>query len=60
MRAKVGDHIEVRGRRVGDPTRSGVIVAVKGAGGAEPPFVVRWDGDPTEHLFFPGTDAVIT
>ena len=44
MRAKVGDRIRVPGRRVGDATRSGVVVDVRGDDGA-PPFVVRWDGD---------------
>ena len=58
MRAKVGNRIRVPGRRVGDATRSGVIVAVRGDDDA-PPFVVRWDGDATDHLYFPGPDVVI-
>lgn len=59
MRARSGDHILVHGRKVGDPERSGVIVDVRGDNGA-PPYIVRWDGDPGEHLLFPGSDAIIT
>lgn len=58
MIAKVGDRIIVRGRRVGDTTRSGVVVAVRGADGT-PPYVVRWDGDTTDHIYYPGADAII-
>ena len=58
MWAQAGDQILVRGRKVGDPERSGVIVDVRGADGA-PPYVVRWDGDQREHLIFPGSDAVM-
>ncbi len=59
MRAETGDQILVHGRKVGDPERSGVIIDVRGDDGS-PPFVVRWDDDPGEHLIFPGSDAVIT
>ena len=59
MRAHVGDHILIHGRKVGDPERNGVIIDVRGEDGA-PPFIVRWEGDPGEHLLFPGSDAVIT
>lgn len=59
MQAQSGDQIVVHGRKVGDPERTGVIIDVRGTDGA-PPYIVRWDGDPAEHLIFPGSDAVIT
>lgn len=58
MHAQVGNRIMVRGRKVGIPVRCGVIVAIRGDGG-EPPFVVRWNETPGEHLYYPGSDAVI-
>jgi hypothetical protein len=59
MRAEKGNRIVVRGRKVGDTGRSGVIVDVRGSGGS-PPYLVRWDNDPGEHLIYPGSDALIT
>jgi hypothetical protein len=38
--AAVGDRITVHGLHVGDATRCGEVLEVKGAGG-EPPYVVR-------------------
>ena len=58
MRAKVGDRITVRGRRVGDSTRSGVIAEVRGSNGS-PPYLVRWESEQGEHLIYPGSDALI-
>lgn len=59
MRAEIGNRIVVPGRRVGDPPRQGVIIDVRGPDGT-PPYVIRWDGhDDSEHLFFPGPDALI-
>jgi hypothetical protein len=62
MKAKVGDHIHVHGLHLGDRTRTATIVEVRGADGA-PPYVVRWSDDehdrPQEHLYFPGSDAVV-
>lgn len=58
MRASVGDRITVRGRKVGDPSRGGSIIEVRGPDGG-PPFVVRWDGESGEHLIYPGSDALI-
>ena len=57
MNARVGDRILVRGHKVGDPDRDGVVVEVHGSGGA-PPYVVRWS-DGHEGLFFPGSDASV-
>ena len=57
MNAKIGDRIVVRGHKVGDHDREGVVLEVHGTGGA-PPFLVRWS-DGHEGLVFPGTDAVV-
>jgi hypothetical protein len=59
MNAEVGSQIVVRGRKVGAPTRHGVVVAVRGEDGG-PPYLVKWDGDPAEHLYYPGADALIS
>lgn len=59
MRAEVGNRIVVRGRKVGDRSRQGVVVEVKGADGG-PPFLVRWDDEEVERLIYPGSDALIT
>jgi len=58
MRAAIGNHIVVRGRKVGQRERRGLIVDVRGDGGA-PPFLVRWENEAGEHLYYPGSDAVI-
>jgi hypothetical protein len=57
MHAVVGDRIVVHGRHVGDPDRSGLILAVEGRDGA-PPYQVRWD-DGHEGVFFPSSDAAV-
>ena len=57
MKAKVGDRIDIQGKHVGEGTRQGEIVDVRGADG-DPPYVVRWS-DGHEGLFFPGPDAVV-
>ena len=57
MKAMVGDHIEVRGRHVGEESREGEVIDVRGADGG-PPFLVRWS-DGHEGLFFPGPDAAV-
>ena len=53
MKAAVGDRIPVHGLHVGDATRCGEVLEVKGAGG-EPPYVVCWD-DGHEAVFVPGS-----
>ena len=53
VKAAVGDRITVHGLHVGDATRCGEVLEVKGAGG-EPPYVVRWD-DGHEAVFVPGS-----
>ncbi len=56
MRAAIGDKIVVRGHHAGDSDRDAVVLAVEGADG-DPPYLVRWDEDGHQSLFFPGTDA---
>ena len=58
MQAKVGDHLVVEGRTVGQPRREGEILEVRGDDGA-PPYVVRWE-DGREGVTYPGSDAFIT
>jgi hypothetical protein len=52
MKASVGDRVKVPGLHVGDATRGGEVIEVKGPDGA-PPYVVRWD-DGHEAVFYPG------
>jgi hypothetical protein len=58
MQATVGDHLIVHGHKVGDTERRGEVLEIRGPGGA-PPYIVRWDGDGHEGLFFPGPDAEV-
>jgi hypothetical protein len=58
MRAHPGDEIVVHGHRVGEHERKGEILEVHGDDDG-PPYLVRWDDDGHESLFFPGTDAVV-
>lgn len=58
MQAKVGDKITVRGRKVGDRSRHGEIIEVRGSDGA-PPYLVRWDNEEGDHLLYPSSDALI-
>jgi Domain of unknown function (DUF1918) len=58
MKAAVGDRITVRGHRIGEPNRDAQIIEVRGPDG-EPPYVVRWEENGHETLFFPGTDAFV-
>jgi hypothetical protein len=58
MQASVGDRLVIKGHHVGEPDRAAEIIEVRGVDGG-PPFLVRWDDDGHEGLFFPGSDAVI-
>jgi Domain of unknown function (DUF1918) len=58
MQLTVGDHIVVRGRRVGETGRRGTVVDVRGQGGL-PPYLIRWDADGHEGLIYPGPDTVV-
>jgi Domain of unknown function (DUF1918) len=57
MHAVIGDELVVKGRRVGDVSREGVILAIHGEDGA-PPYLVRWK-DGHETLFTPSSDTVV-
>jgi hypothetical protein len=52
---KPGDVIEIEGRAVGTPGRSGEILEVLGDDGHRH-FRVRWE-DGRESIFYPGSDA---
>ena len=56
MKAQVGDELVVKGRHVGDPDRTGVIIEVIGEAGG-PPYLVRWS-DGHESSFFPTSGTV--
>jgi hypothetical protein len=58
MRAAVGDRIVIKGHHVGEPERDCEVLEVRGPDGG-PPYVVRWDDDGHETLFFPGPDAAV-
>jgi hypothetical protein len=58
MKAKPGDRLVIKGHHVGEPDRDGEILEVRGPDGT-PPFLVRWDEDGHEGLFFPSTDAAV-
>lgn len=58
MKAAVGDRIIIKGHHIGEHERDGEILEVRGSDG-EPPYVVRWDDDGHEGLFFPGPDASV-
>jgi hypothetical protein len=56
MQATVGDHLIIHGTKVGDGERRGEVIEIRGPQGG-PPYIVRWDADGHEGLFFPGPDA---
>lgn len=58
MQAHPGDEIVIHGHRVGDHERRGQVLEVHGDDDG-PPFLVRWDDDGHESLFFPGSDAFV-
>jgi hypothetical protein len=58
MQANVGDRLLIRSHHVGQPDRGAEILEVRGEGGG-PPFLVRWDDDGHEGLYFPGSDASV-
>lgn len=60
MRATAGDRIVLAGEVLDQPTRSGEVLEVRGAGG-EPPWVVRWDDGHTSTLYpGPGMSLKVT
>ena len=58
MRAAAGDRLVVKGHRIGEPDKGAQILAVHGDDGG-PPYLVRWEDDGHEGLFFPGSDALV-
>lgn len=58
MRAHDGDWLVVEPEHVGGARRRGLILQVRGAGGA-PPYLVRWADSGHEGLVFPGPGARI-
>jgi hypothetical protein len=58
MRAQVGDRLIVKGNKVGAADSVGLILEVRGSGGA-PPYLVEWDNREGQHLVWPGTDATV-
>lgn len=58
MQASVGDRLIIRGHHIGEHERTATILEVRGDNGG-PPFLVRWEDNSHEGLFFPSTDAVI-
>ena len=57
MKAQVGDELIVKGRHVGDPDRTGVIIEVTGQAGG-PPYLVRWS-DGHESSFYPTSGTAV-
>ena len=57
MRAQVGDRITLAAERVGQLTRDGTILEVRGDDGA-PPYVVRWSDGRTGFVA-PGPGSVL-
>ncbi len=58
MKANVGDRIVIKGHHIGDPDRDGVVLEVHGPESG-PPYLVRWEENGHETLFFPGPDATV-
>lgn len=58
MQASPGDRIVIKGHRIGESDRDAEILEVRGPDGG-PPYVVRWEENGHESLFFPGCDAMI-
>jgi hypothetical protein len=58
VHASVGDRIVIKGHHIGEPDRDCEVLDVRGRHG-EPPYLVRWEDDGHEALFFPGSDASV-
>ena len=58
MQASIGDRIVIKGHHIGEPDRDCEVLEVRGADGG-PPYLVRWEQDGHEALFFPGSDAAV-
>lgn len=58
MNARPGDRIIIKGHHTGEPDRDGEVLEVQGEAGG-PPYLVRWEDNGHEAIFFPGPDATI-
>ena len=58
MKARAGDMIEVRGRHIESLPRLGEVLEVRGEEGV-PPYLIQWDDEPHQCIYFPGTDAIV-
>ena len=58
MKASVGERLVIEGHHVGEPDRDAEIIEVRRENGG-PLYLVRWDDDGHEGLFFAGSDAVV-
>jgi uncharacterized protein DUF1918 len=58
MIAQIGDRLVLEAAHLGEPRRTGVVVAVAHADGG-PPYEVRWLDDGRTTLIFPGPEARI-
>ena len=57
MQVKPGDHLVIKGHRVGEAERHAEILKVRGKEGSRS-YLVRWS-DGHEGWVYPGSDAVI-
>lgn len=57
MKARQGDHVVIAASHVGESTRAGVVLEVRGQDGG-PPFLVRW-ADGHTGLMYPGPGSVL-
>jgi hypothetical protein len=57
-KARAGDRLVIQGHREGAPQRDAQILEVRGPGGA-PPYLVRWQDDGHESIYYPGSDASV-
>ncbi len=57
MKVKPGDHLVIKGHRVGESERHAEILEVRGEN-AEQSYLVRWS-DGHEGWIYPGSDAVV-
>ena len=58
MRAHKGDRLVIHAHHIGEPDRCAEVIEVSGPAGG-PPYLLRWDDDGHESLYFPGPDAQI-
>lgn len=57
MKAHAGDHLTIKGHRVGESERTGEILEVREEDG-ETRYLVRWE-DGHEAWLYPGPDAFV-